>query len=166
MTSQDCADPDDSGWLFEGSAVYCSTSHGAAPGTVLIVDDDRDMRMLMRFILEDLEYTVCEASDGREGLRALRAGGAGRLIVLLDYQMPHMDGWELLRAVAADAALAGRCAFVLVTANAEVLPAAFRALLAERAIPVLAKPFHLDDLTALVLQCAARAAGADEAPPA
>jgi CheY-like chemotaxis protein len=79
--------------------------------------------------------------------------------------MPHVDGRELLRTVTADATLAGRHMFALVTANAKALSAPFRALLAEQAIPILAKPFHLEDLNAFVRQCAACAAGAEEAPP-
>lgn len=141
--------------------VESSSSRPSFCGTVLIVDDDRDIRFLLRFILEELDYSVLEASDGREGLRLLRASGAERLIVLLDYRMPRMDGWALLREVASDATLAGRHTFALVTANVETLPASFRAMLEEQAIPILAKPFHLDELDALVQHCASRAASDD-----
>ena len=130
--------------------------------TILIVDDDRDIRLLLHFTLEELGYTVLEAGDGREGLQVLRASGSRRLIVLVDYRMPGMDGWELLRVAFEDAALAARHTFALVTAEAETLPAAFRALLAERAIPVLGKPFHLDELDTLVASCRARAIAAGD----
>lgn len=152
---------------FEG-LIAPTPADSAAPSqddcrTILIVDDDRDIRLLLRFTLEELGYCVLEAGDGREGLQVLRASGSRRLIVLVDYRMPNMDGWELLRVALEDAALAGPHTFALVTAEAETLPAAFRALLAERTIPVLAKPFHLDELDALITQCRARASAADDA---
>lgn len=134
--------------------------------TILVVDDDRDIRVLQRFILEESGYSVLEARDGYEALATLRANGTGRLIVLLDYRMPRMDGWELMRAVMDDAALAGRHTFALVTANVDSLPPSFLTLLEEQAIPILAKPFHLDDLDALVQLCVARGPTGEGASPA
>lgn len=152
---------------FEGP-IAATPVGGAAPAheeccrTILIVDDDRNIRLLLRFALEELGYIVLEAGDGCEGLQVLRASVGRRLIVLVDYRMPRMDGWELLRVALEDAALAGRHTFALVTAEAQTLPADFRALLAERAIPILAKPFHLDELDAFVACCRARAIAAED----
>lgn len=122
---------------------------------VLVVDDDRDLRRVLRFALEDLGYAVLEARDGLDALEILRALDGDELVVLADYRMPRMDGGELLHAVLRDPARAGRHAFALMTATAERLPAPVLALLAERQIPLLAKPIQLDELEDVVRRCAA-----------
>ncbi|MGH2517869.1 MAG: response regulator, partial [Ktedonobacterales bacterium] len=83
---------------------------------VLIVDDDADTRDVLRLVLEDANYdVVAETADGIETLAALRAGGAPQ-VVLLDLDLPRLDGLGVLNAVVADPALAARYAFVLLTA--------------------------------------------------
>jgi CheY-like chemotaxis protein len=61
---------------------------------ILIVDDERNVRLNLRTALETEGYEVVEASSGQEGLRSL----AEHLIALaiLDIRMPGMDGLELL----------------------------------------------------------------------
>ncbi len=114
-------------------------------GTVLVIDDDRDIRGLLRYLLQEEGWTVLEAADGREGLDRLRAAGEP-LVALLDYRMPHMDGLDVLRAVAANTVLATRHAYLLITANPSSLPPALPVLAGELGVPILGKPFDLDDL--------------------
>ena len=64
--------------------------------TVLIVDDSVEMRRYLRVLLELDSYRVETASSGHEALRNLRHGCVPQL-VLLDMQMPGMDGLETLR---------------------------------------------------------------------
>jgi two-component system, chemotaxis family, chemotaxis protein CheY len=131
----------------------------SARETVLVVDDDRQVRAILRAALEDLGFSVLEAGDGLEALEvleALRAVDGDPLVALTDYRMPRMDGGALLQTVLRDPALAGRHAFALMTAIGEWLPAPLLALLAERAIPVLAKPFQLAEVEDVVRGCAAR----------
>lgn len=65
------------------------------PGRVLIVDDDADIRLLMRMILGRAGFVVVgEAGDGAEGVRL--AGELQPALVLLDLSMPVMDGLEAL----------------------------------------------------------------------
>ncbi|HEV8194664.1 MAG TPA: response regulator [Ktedonobacterales bacterium] len=74
-------------------------------------------------------------------------------MVLLDMNMPGMDGLAVLEAVAAEEQLARRHAFVLVTAyEGRTLPLKLATLLAELHIPILSKPFDLDALLAVVRQ--------------
>lgn len=65
--------------------------------TCLIVDDSRVIRKVARRILEDLGFDVSEASDGAEALAACRAEMPDA--VLLDWNMPVMNGLEFLRSL-------------------------------------------------------------------
>ena len=67
----------------------------------LVVDDSRAMRVLMTRMLKEIGFDVQEAGDGREALTRLREMGEVD-IVLVDWNMPEMDGLEFLRAVRSD----------------------------------------------------------------
>lgn len=122
---------------------------------VLVVEDDAVIRQTLREILEDEGYVVYEAPDGRPALARLRESKES-LVVLLDLNMPGMDGRKVLEAVAAHDALATRHAYVLLTANGPTLPLSLAQLLTLLHVPVLPKPFDLDDLLAAVARAAAR----------
>ncbi len=64
--------------------------------TILVVEDDRSMRMLTAARLED-QYTVVCAEDGVEALEYIRKGGIDMIIA--DIMMPRMDGYELLQTI-------------------------------------------------------------------
>jgi DNA-binding response OmpR family regulator len=66
-------------------------------GRVLVIDDDPDIRGLLRQLLERAGYNVGEAANGREGLRSLYASSPD--LVLLDVSMPEMDGWQTLERI-------------------------------------------------------------------
>ena len=74
--------------------------------TVLVVDDDADVRDALRKVLEEDGYTVETAHQGREALAVLRRSASPPQVVVLDMMMPVMDGWEFLHEVRQDAALA------------------------------------------------------------
>jgi two-component system chemotaxis response regulator CheY len=63
---------------------------------VLIVEDDRSIRGTLAEILADEGYLVQTAENGQQALEVCRAQLAPDLI-LLDLQMPVMDGWEFMR---------------------------------------------------------------------
>ena len=73
---------------------------GESPATCLVVDDSRTVRKAARRILEKLGFTVAEAGDGAEALVACRARMPQA--VLLDWNMPVMDGLQFLRAARAE----------------------------------------------------------------
>ena len=116
---------------------------------VLIADDEEPIREVVRGVLEDAGYEVSEAVDGLDALEQMRAGAAPR-VVLLDLRMPRLDGGGVLRAVAAEPALACRHAIVMMTANLPALHPELVDLLARLDVPVLSKPFDLDALLDLV----------------
>jgi two-component system chemotaxis response regulator CheY len=68
--------------------------------TCLVVDDSRVVRKVARRILEAHGYTVAEAGDGQQALETCRQGLPD--CVLLDWNMPVMDGLSFLRAVRAE----------------------------------------------------------------
>lgn len=64
--------------------------------TVLIADDNLASRELLRDALEPSGFRLLEASDGREALNQIQAESPD--LVLLDIQMPLLDGFAVLRA--------------------------------------------------------------------
>jgi len=66
-------------------------------GRVLVVEDDEDVRALVRTVLERAGMNVIEAADGREGLRKFYE--MKPRLVVLDVRMPELDGWEVLKRI-------------------------------------------------------------------
>src|SRR5690349_8610854 len=73
--------------------------------SVLVIDDDRDVRDTMRLVLEHGGYVVQTAADGLEGLACLHAAPRPAVVVL-DLAMPGMDGWDFSTEKARDPAVA------------------------------------------------------------
>lgn len=63
---------------------------------ILVVEDDRNMRLLTAARLEDM-YTVVCAADGIEAMDEIHKGGID--LIIADIMMPRMDGYELLKAI-------------------------------------------------------------------
>jgi two-component system phosphate regulon response regulator PhoB len=70
--------------------------------TILVVDDDEDIRSLLRAMLERGAHRVLEAADGEEALEMIARALPD--LVLLDLHMPYLDGPEVCRRVKADPA--------------------------------------------------------------
>ena len=83
----------------------------------MVVDDSRATRAILRRILEQLDFDVTEAADGNEGLEAWRADPTIRL-ALIDWNMPVMNGLELVRAIRAEES-SGRVVIVMVTTEGD-----------------------------------------------
>jgi DNA-binding response OmpR family regulator len=64
---------------------------------VLVVDDDEDIRALLRLVLERAGYDVDDQPDGRAALRAFHTGKHD--LIVLDVTMPELDGWEVLERI-------------------------------------------------------------------
>jgi two-component system, cell cycle response regulator len=64
---------------------------------ILIAEDDRDSRELLRWMLEKLGYEVVAAENGKEAWEAFRRGRFR--LVISDVLMPEMDGFELCRRI-------------------------------------------------------------------
>src|SRR5690348_8877289 len=71
--------------------------------TIVAVDDSADNRMLIKGILQDAGFVVFDASNGAECLAVLNR--VKPRLILLDIQMPGMNGFDLCRRIRQDAAL-------------------------------------------------------------
>lgn len=70
-------------------------------GTILLVEDDEEIRGALAELLMQDGYPIVEARNGREALRVL-GGGVAPSLILLDLNMPVMSGHEFLAAIAGD----------------------------------------------------------------
>lgn len=70
-----------------------------ADKTCLIVDDSKIVRKVMRKIIEPMGYAILEAEDGQKALDAFKEGAID--LIMLDWNMPVMDGLECLKALRA-----------------------------------------------------------------
>jgi DNA-binding response OmpR family regulator len=107
-----------------------------AAQTVLIVDDDPDIRDSIEELLRSDGLPPATAANGEEALRALETGPVG--VILLDLMMPVMDGRQFveeLRRRRIDIPV------ILLSAGRDL-----RRVAAELDLPAIEKPFDLDDL--------------------
>jgi DNA-binding response OmpR family regulator len=64
-------------------------------GTILVVDDNRDIREFAKRFLETAGWAVVTAADGAEGLRFFEEHQSNIVLLLTDVMMPNLNGWEL-----------------------------------------------------------------------
>jgi CheY-like chemotaxis protein len=113
--------------------------------SVLVVDDDAEIRFVISELLRDEGYTVAQAANGREALIYLQTAHPLPCVILLDLMMPILNGWEFLRVQQRNPVFASIPVVVI---------SAYRAL-AEATAPfgvqgALDKPIDLDRLLATV----------------
>jgi CheY-like chemotaxis protein len=128
---------------------------------VVVVDDDADLRGLLRRALEYEGYRVLEAADGLEALTLLQAALAP-LIMLSNHHMPRLDGPGLFARILADPLLPTRHAYLYMTADRALPPALLRQLRALQA-QVVWKPFDAAQLLAVIADATRRLSSS--APP-
>lgn len=111
------------------------TDRNGTAQRVIIADDHADTRIILRHYLEAYGLRVIEAADGVEALAEMRAAGTDALI--LDLQMPEMDGLHVLERLKADWRLA-RIPVIVLTGDSTAIEEARRA----GADECLTKPAH------------------------
>jgi DNA-binding response OmpR family regulator len=114
---------------------------------ILIIDDDADLRDLVRLVAEPTNVDVVEAATCAEGIAALRANRERVRLVLLDYFMPGMEPACCARELCS---LASSTVIVLCTAAVDPAGRAAEVGLSRW----LAKPFDLDALETLMREAA------------
>jgi CheY-like chemotaxis protein len=123
--------------------------------TVLVVDDEPDVRLVARLVLTSAGYGVVEAANGEDALAALERDPPD--LVLLDVRMPGLDGWEVLRRARAEPATS-TVPVVVFTADASAVDEAEGRLGTDDSL--ITKPFKPDRLVDAVRAAIGSADGA------
>ena len=119
--------------------------------SVLVVDDDDDIRTTIRDVLEDQGFTVACAANGREALEMLLRDERKPALILLDLTMPQMDGWTFRQEQQKVPRLA-QIPVVLFSGHQDAAQAA-QSL---HAAALMTKPLRLEGLMTLVEQLSRR----------
>ena len=123
---------------------------------ILVVDDDPDIRELLRVLLERRDFSVAEAGDGQEALRVFFEERPD--LVVLDVAMPGLDGWQTLERIRE----LSDVPVVMLTARATEVEKTRG--LRSGADDYVTKPFGRQELLARV-EALLRRSGTREAPP-
>ncbi len=118
-------------FIFSGIFIMSAT-----PSTILVVEDDAIVRMLIVDVLEELEFTVVEAADAEEALKVVENTSQVIDLMMTDVGLPDMDGKQLATKV---------------RELRPALPILFASGYAENidvppGMQVIAKPFSIDQL--------------------
>jgi len=114
-----------------------------AQGPVLVIDDDADVRRLLKTALEKQGFEVETAADGESGMAQVAEQRPG--LILLDMRMPGMDGFAVLRALKEDPATVD-IPVIAMTGSPELKTTARARVLALGASDFITKPFDMDML--------------------
>jgi two-component system chemotaxis response regulator CheY len=109
----------------------------------LVVDDSRAVRMILARTLREIGYEVCEAANGRYALEVMEVEKTAVSLVLADWNMPEVNGFELLQQLRQNPELSS-LVVVMVTTETELDQMA--AALEAGANEYIMKPFTKDIL--------------------
>jgi DNA-binding response OmpR family regulator len=115
---------------------------------ILVVDDSPTIRRVVSTILEKHGYEPALASDGQDALEALTSGEVKTDLVLLDFVMPRMNGYQLCRALKDQAPELANLPIVLMSAKGDRIRDQF--VQQTGAIDAITKPFDAQALVAVV----------------
>ena len=110
--------------------------------SVLVIEDDQNIRELLQMYLEKEGYAVTTASDGEQGLAKFRSIRPD--LVLLDLMMPGLDGWAVCRAIRSDS----QTPVIMLTAKSETDDKV--AGLKTGADDYITKPFEMKEVLARI----------------
>jgi DNA-binding response OmpR family regulator len=113
--------------------------------TLLLVEDDLDVRDTLQDLLEEEGFDVIPAANGKQAIDFLTLNHPpGADLVILDLMMPMVSGWEVLERMTGDESLAHIPVIVLSAVTTEPPP---------RAQGFVRKPFTIEQLVATVRSC-------------
>jgi len=115
-------------------------------GAVLVVEDHREIREMVRAVLEQEGYPTMGASNGVQALDALHREEDKPRLIVLDLMMPGMGGIELIDRLSNDEALAS-IPVIVMTAHPDICEKNSTQIVF---VPVLSKPLDCDELLAAV----------------
>ena len=108
--------------------------------TVLVIDDNPDLLDIVDGILSESGFVVAKALSGENGLSVARSLQPG--LILLDLNMPRMDGWEVLKLLKADEATA-RIPVAIFSVRTDIKDKMFG--IQRGAVDYISKPFEYND---------------------
>lgn len=110
--------------------------------TILLAEDDQDIRDVVQEVLEERGYDVIPARTGRQALDVLALDEAARpAAVILDLMMPIVTGWQVLEEMRQRPELE-KIPVIILTAVSQDMPTG--------ATAILRKPFDIDELLSLL----------------
>jgi CheY-like chemotaxis protein len=115
-----------------------------ASRTILVVDDDADIRELLSELLAEAGYRVATATNGRDALDYLRGSSERPCVILLDLMMPELNGWQFRDAQLQDRNLADIPVVAFMAAVEQGAAVSFN--------DFLRKPASLDQLLEILLK--------------
>lgn len=130
------------------------------PAKILIVDDDPDIRDILRLTLSEENYEVLEAADGEEALKIVNSRPLD--LVLVDYKIPKLDGRQVCRLIKKDLLLR-HLPVIMVTGRGEITDKVGG--IDAGADDYVVKPFEPQELLARIRMALRRSAADLEANP-
>ena len=125
----------------------------AFKGKILSIDDSLTMRKMLKKIVEEMNFELLEASNGLNGIEVLKVEAENISLILLDWNMPGMNGIEFLQTIRPLVKYQS-IPIIMVTTEAEkenVIKA-----LQYGVKNYILKPFTNEELTLKISQCARR----------
>jgi len=124
-------------------------------GTILIVDDNTINRLLLNISFKDSPYKLIDAGDGKDALKKLKANNDID-IILLDLNMPFMDGYDFLNYINTAPLLKQLPLQVIIVTASRLIEfnatVAKRNINTDRVVKFFTKPLELSDVKTLVDQ--------------
>ena len=115
--------------------------------TIMLADDELDIRTILRILLETSDTQILEASNGTDALELARQSSPD--LILLDWMMPGLDGLEVIRALRRDPETA---AIPIIMLSSQDQPHEIQQVLELDVTAFLSKPFNPAELLATVEQ--------------
>ncbi len=123
---------------------------------LLSVDDSRVVRKIMRGAAEVLDYELLEAEDGIQGLEVMAENYQDIAVILLDWNMPRMNGLEFLQAVKGNPDYRGIPVMMVTT---ETERDSIITAIQEGAANYMVKPFTMEELVKNILETLGKGEG-------
>lgn len=120
----------------------------AHPYTILIADDDEINRVILKHMLKYVNVDITCVADGEEAMAYLNEDLNRKVILLLDLNMPNMDGNEVIARVNMESELKNRVRIIVITAN--LLSAYLKIGMGDSVLDCLEKPVNKEELINLI----------------
>lgn len=120
---------------------------------ILFADDSPVIKKIIKRAIEPIGFELLEASDGKEAMAVLAKEHENVVLILSDWNMPNMNGFDFLKAVKSNN-LFKKIPVIMITTETE--KSNINKAIQAGAANYLLKPFNTEDLVKKVLQCLGR----------